>query len=334
MPARSVKQKVVQFSAPCTVKIHEQSCPAPSQDEVQVTTRISAISAGTEMLAYRGQIPAGMAMDASIPELAQTVRYPLTYGYCTVGYVSACGARTDTEWLGKRVFGFHPHATRYNTRPEDLIPLPPALADEDALFLPNMETAVGLALDGRPLIGESVLVVGQGVVGLLLSSTLSLCPLLQVDIIDLSSKRLQRGKGRGINDGYIDPALIETKYDLSYEVSGNPDGLRTAIAHTGTSGRVIIGSWYGSKEATLDLGGAFHRSKITLYSSQVSELDPALSGRWTKKRRMDLAVEMLSAIEPRQFITHEFDFEKAADAYALIDAGSPELVQVILRHPT
>ena len=334
MQPMSEIQKVVRFSAPRTVEIHEQSCRPPAPDEVQVTTRISAISAGTEMLAYRGQLPAGMAMDASIPELAQTARYPLTYGYCTVGYVSARGTRVDVEWLGKRVFGFHPHATRYNTRPEDLIPLPSALADEDALFLPNMETAVGLALDGRPLIGEAVLVVGQGVVGLLLSSVLFLYPLLQVDIVDLSAKRLERGRACRINEGYADPALIETKYDLSYEVSGNPDGLRTAIAHTGTSGRVIIGSWYGSKEARLDLGGAFHRSKITLYSSQVSDLDPALSGRWTKKRRMELAVEMLSKIKPRQFITHEFDLEKAADAYALIDAGSQEPIQVILRHPT
>lgn len=333
MPDKPVKQKIVRFSAPYAVEIHEHSMPEPAPGEVQVTTQVSAISAGTEMLAYRGQMPAGIALDASIAEFGQTVRYPLTYGYCAVGYVSACGAQVDRAWLGTRVFGFHPHASVYNVSPEALIQLPPALADEDALFLPNMETAIGLALDGRPLIGESVLVIGQGVVGLLLVAVLRGYPLLHIDTIDFFRNRLLRGEGLGVNTGFLSPTAVHNAYDLTYEVSGNPDGLQTAIARTGASGRVIIGSWYGSKEAVLDLGGAFHRSKITLYSSQVSELDPSLSGRWTKKRRLDLAIKILSQIQPRQFITHEFDLEQAAAAYALIDEGSPDLVQVILRHP-
>jgi len=53
------------------------------------------------------------------------------------------------------------------------------------------------------------------------------------------------------------------------------------------SGRVVIGSWYGSKPVQLDLGGAFHRSRIRLISSQVSSLAPELSGRWDKSRRFE-----------------------------------------------
>lgn len=333
MASRAVIQKLLRFRAPYDVEVLEQSCPPLAPDEVQVTTRLSAISAGTEMLAYRGQLPADMALDTSIPELAHALQYPLAYGYCSVGYISNCGSKTDRSWLGKRVFGFHPHATVFHSRPERLISLPQHLSDEDALFLPNMETAVGLVLDGRPLIGESVLIVGQGVVGLLLASVLTEYPLLQLEAVDLNTKRRIRGEQFGIQTSYGGGPFIEGMYDLTYEVSGNPDGLRTAISHTGASGRVIIASWYGSKDVKLDLGGSFHRSKITLYSSQVSELDPVLSGRWTKKRRLDLAMEMLSKVQPRQLITHEFDLEDVARAYALVDAGSPDLVQVILKHP-
>lgn len=95
------------------------------------------------------------------------------------------------------------------------------------------------------------------------------------------------------------------------------------------NGRILIGSWYGSKRANLDLGGSFHRRQIQLISSQVSHLAPRWQGRWSKARRLAVAWEMLQKVQPQQLITHRFPLAQAANAYELIDMRPETAVQVV-----
>ncbi len=90
----------------------------------------------------------------------------------------------------------------------------------------------------------------------------------------------------------------------------------------------------GAKRAELDLGGRFHRSRIRLISSQVSSLSPELSGRWDKRRRFSLAWEMIAEIDPSRWITHRFPFDRAAEAYQLLDHSPQEAIQVLLTYPS
>jgi threonine dehydrogenase-like Zn-dependent dehydrogenase len=120
--------------------------------------------------------------------------------------------------------------------------------------------------------------------------------------------------------------------DLCFELSGAPEALDQAIAVTGFDGRVVVGSWYGQKRASLDLGGRFHRSRIRLVSSQVSTLAPALTGRWSKARRFELAWEMLRQVRLARLVTQRFPVEQAAEAYQLIDQQPGETIQVLLTY--
>jgi threonine dehydrogenase-like Zn-dependent dehydrogenase len=120
--------------------------------------------------------------------------------------------------------------------------------------------------------------------------------------------------------------------DLSLELSGAPAALDDAIASTGFGGRVIIGSWYGEKQTVLDLGGAFHRSRIQLISSQVSTIAPGLRGRWDKARRFGVAWEALERVRPGKWITHRFPLEQAGEAYRLLDTSPEETVQVLFKY--
>ena len=116
------------------------------------------------------------------------------------------------------------------------------------------------------------------------------------------------------------------------ELSGSPSALNDAIALTGFGGRVVIGSWYGEKQAILDLGGEFHRSRIKLISSQVSTIAPELSGRWDKGRRFQVAWDALERIHPEKWITHRFPLDEAAQAYSLLDKNPEETIQIILQY--
>jgi 2-desacetyl-2-hydroxyethyl bacteriochlorophyllide A dehydrogenase len=334
------------FLAPYQVALQDEEVPPPAYGQVLVQTLISAISSGTELLIYRGLAPPDLARDETIPALAGDFSFPLKYGYAAVGRVMARGPGVAPEWQGRVVFAFHPHARLFLATPDELLPLPPGMSPEDAVFFPNMETAVTLLLDGQPLMGEQVAVFGQGAVGLLLTALLARWPLASLVTLDLYPKRRLTSETLGAQvsldpsaPGAIDQLLAALQgprpypgADLAYEVSGNPAALDQAIAATGFSGRVVIGSWYGRKLAELCLGGRFHRSRIRLISSQVSSLAPELTGRWNKARRYQTTWQMLREIQPSRLITHRFPLQEADAAYALLDHDPGDVIQVILTY--
>ena len=273
----------------------------PGEGQVLAETLVSAISPGTELRIYRGEVPPGMPLDATIPALAGEFAYPLRYGYAAVARVAELGAAVDPGWRGRLVVGFHPHQSHFLARPGELIPVPAGLSPEDAAFLPNVETAVNFLMDGRPIVGERVAVFGQGVVGLLTTALLARLPLTELVALDRHPLRRRWALELGAHAAE-DPAAagvldrLRGTADLTYELSGDPAALDPAIATTGFGGRVVVGSWYGDRPATLNLGGAFHRSRIELVSSQVSTSAPRWTARWTKARRLEVAWRMLAAI--------------------------------------
>jgi 2-desacetyl-2-hydroxyethyl bacteriochlorophyllide A dehydrogenase len=322
------------FTAPRRVEIRPADQPAPQPGSLLVETVCSAISPGTEMMIYRGELPRGMSADAGIPALSGELAYPLQYGYAAVGRVTR-GSPGDAHLpggappAGSLVFAFQPHQTRFAAPPSGLIPLPQGIPPEAAVFLPNMETAVNFVMDGAPVIGERVAAVGQGVVGLLTTALLAQFPLAELVTFDKYPLRREASLKMGAHQA--SPATDGFgNFDLVYELSGSPAALDDAIALCGFDGRVVIGSWYGSKRAPVDLGGHFHRSRIRLIGSQVSTFAPALTGRWTKARRFDVAWDMIRKLRPETLITHRFPFARAADAYRLLDEQPDAAIQPLL----
>jgi len=339
-----MERQVLYFKAPRRVVTEREPLPSPSFGQMLVQTIISAISPGTELLIYRGQAPAGLAKDDTISALAGDFSFPLKYGYAVVGRVLEVGRGVAPGWEDRLVFAFHPHESHFLATPDELLRLPDGLTPEDAVFFPNMETAVTFLLDGQPLAGEQVAVFGQGIVGLLLTALLSRWPLSSLVTLDLYPKRRLLSEELGAHVS-LDPSQTDTPErlcdylqgtgpypgaDLCYEVSGNPAALDQAIAASGFSGRVVIGSWYGLKRSDLNLGGRFHRSRVRLIGSQVSSIAPELTGRWNKTRRYQVTWEMLAQIQPASFITHRFPIAQAAQAYELIDRQPEDVIQVIL----
>ncbi|GAB4545422.1 MAG: zinc-binding alcohol dehydrogenase [Anaerolineales bacterium] len=325
-------RKILYFTAPKQVEVREERLPVLGDDEALVETLYSAISAGTEMLVYRGQFS---QMTDEQDEISSALQYPLTYGYSCVGRVVETGKTVDKSWKGKNVFSFQPHSSFFIAQASSLLPLPHEILPEAACFLPNMETAVNLVQDGAPILGERVLVLGQGVVGLLTAALLSEFPLSALSTHDLYPLR-QKALGLPVEKldggGNAQSGYANELFDLVFELSGAPAALDDAIALTKFSGRIVIGSWYGQKRAPLDLGGRFHRSRIKLIASQVSSIAPELSARWSKTRRFEVAWRALARIKPERWITRRFPLADAAKAYQLLDERPEETIQVIFEH--
>ena len=342
-----MKRKTVYFPAPRQVELREEPLPALGAEDVLVETICSSISAGTEMLVYRGQFP---HLSDSRDTLSSDLCFPLAFGYACVGTIKDIGKQADKSLRDKLVFGFAPHTSAFICHPSTLIFAPASLHAEACSFLPNMETAVNLIHDAAPILGERVLVLGQGVVGLLVASLLKEFPLDQLVSSDCYDLRRKASREIGVDDSFDSDKLKDGNsnkidksprkpqsayaqtFDLTFELTGSPSALDDAIAMTAFSGRIVIGSWYGEKRAEVDLGGAFHRSRIKLISSQVSTIAPELSGRWDKARRFNVAWEALRRIQPQKWITHRFPIDKAAEAYRLLDEHPQKTIQVLLEY--
>jgi len=359
--ANRVKRRAVLFTAPGAVEVCREEMAPPQGDELLVETVVSAISAGTEMLFYRGQVPAGMSADSSIEGLTGEVSYPLKYGYACVGRIceTVCPPTRQAETAGavgqpdaageeddRYYFAFHPHESHFYASPEVLLPVPEGMAPAQAALLPNAETAVNLVMDGAPLVGERVLVMGLGIVGLLTTALLAQFPLAALIAVDplAQRRRIARRLGasqtldpggedgaEGLREALAD-AGEQLGADLIYELSGQPPALDAAVSAAGFDSRIVVGSWYGTKAAALQLGGSFHRNRVRLISSQVSTVAPQLRGRWTKARRMESAWQLLTKLPAEELISHRFPLEQAAEAYRLIDSCPEQTLQVILNY--
>ena len=334
----------VTFAGPRRVEIQHDETAGPGPGRALIRARVSAISAGTELLVYRGQAPSDMAADETIAALGGALAFPLRYGYAAAGDVVAIGEGVDAAMIGRRVFAFNPHESLFEAEPESLMEIPPSISYEDAVMLPSMETAVNFAMDGAPLVGENALVIGQGVIGLLTTALLAQMPLASLITLDTIEARREMSMELGATAaldpnasgamGAIASAFGGNGADLTYELSGRPEALDTAIALTGYAGRIVIGSWYGTKRAPIDLGGSFHRSRIRLISSQVTTIAPELSGRWDKQRQFETAWRMLERARPSRLVSHRFHVEDAADAYKLLDEQPEQALQVLLTYDT
>ena len=327
------------FAGPRRVELVEEPLGAPPPGHALVRTLVSAVSAGTELLAYRGQLPPDMPRDETLGALrAGTFTYPFSYGYAAVGEVRAVGADVDPLWLGRRVFAFEPHATAFVAPVGELQAVPDGVDAERAALLAHMETAVNLVLDGAPLLGERVLVLGQGTVGLLTTALLARFPLAALAIAEprpwrREAARALAGRSLPSEPDEVRRALGPGGADLVYELTGDPAALDAAIAAAGHEARVVVGSWYGGKRAAVDLGGRFHRARLRLVSSQVSHLGAGLSARWDRARRFEAAWRALADVDTRPLVSHRIAFADAASAYALLDDDAAGVIQVILTYP-
>jgi 2-desacetyl-2-hydroxyethyl bacteriochlorophyllide A dehydrogenase len=333
--------RAVWFTAARTVELRDEAVGEPGPGQVLVEAELSGISAGTELLAYRGQIPPGLKPD--LPTVGGSFDFPLKFGYACIGRVVAVGPGEGPGLSpGQRVFALHPHQSRFVAPAELVIPLAERVQTEAGIFFANLETAFNVVLDAHPRLGETVAVFGQGVVGLLVTRLLRLAGASKLIAVDPLAIRRRAALRMGA-DLALDPAdaaapLLRERgggggLDLAVEASGSPAALQAAIDAVAFQGTVVACAWYGAKPVQLDLGSRFHRERIRLISSQVSNLDPALTPRWDRHRRTVAVLDLLARLpELPSLITHRFSVEDAPAAYRLLDERPGDALQVVFSY--
>jgi 2-desacetyl-2-hydroxyethyl bacteriochlorophyllide A dehydrogenase len=331
------RASAVWFTGPRSVEIRTAWAPAPGAGQVRVAAIASAISHGTEMLVYRGQVPANLPLD--LPSLDGSFGFPIKYGYASTGRVLDVGPEVKGIAEGDAVFALHPHQSLYTVSADLVMRLPDALDPVLGVFTANLETAVNVLLDTPLVLGETVVIFGLGAVGLLIAQLVRRSGVARVIGVDPLERRRALARSLGLDVVLApDAGLVESVRDLTdgrgvdvaIEVSGAPPALQTAVDAVAVEGAVVAVSWYGAKPVPLMLGGHFHRGRIRIRSSQVGMLNPSLAPRWDRARRTALVLDLLVQLPLADLISHRYPLNEAAEAYRLVDRCPGEAMQVLL----
>jgi 2-desacetyl-2-hydroxyethyl bacteriochlorophyllide A dehydrogenase len=304
--------------APRCVEIMEVPTPRPAAGEAIVRTLFSGISSGTEGLVYRGEVGADVALDDTIGALGGAFRYPFAYGYACVG---------EVEGSGQLVFAFHPHQDLFAAARSDLVALPAVEPAAGTLF-PLVETALQVTLDAETGYRDQVVILGAGVLGLLTALLLQRSGQRPL-VAEPQAWRRSLAASLGITAAA--PEDLEAReVPLVIDASGNPDAPAAALGLLAHEGTLLVASWFGTKPVALPLGGAFHRRRLTIRSTQVSTIPARLSGTWTRSRRRQVAAELMPELPLAALSTHVFPFGQAAKAFRAVEEGTPGLMHAVL----
>jgi threonine dehydrogenase-like Zn-dependent dehydrogenase len=159
-------------------------------------------------------------------------------------------------------------------------------------------------------------------------------------VVDPLASRRERASWIGA-DAIVDPtdapAAIEEHTsgrgaDVYIEASGAPAALQAALQGTGREGTIAVVAYYGNKPITLTLAPEFHLRRLRIVSSQNASIGSGLQPRWDTERRMDVAMGRLQRIDISRLITHRFPFDRATEAYRLLDEQPTDALAVILEY--
>jgi threonine dehydrogenase-like Zn-dependent dehydrogenase len=209
--------------------------------------------------------------------------------------------------------------------------LPSGVPARRGVLAANMETALNGLWDSGAGPGDSIMVVGAGVVGCLVAFLAARLPGATVTLVDVDPARRPLAEALGCR--FAKPLDAPGDMDVVVHASGTGPGLACALACAGFEASVVEMSWYGDAMVRAPLGLDFHSRRLRLVSSQVGHVPPARRARWTLARRLDMALTLLADDRLDALITEEVAFDDLPrEMPRLLAPGAPGLTAAI-RYP-
>ena len=273
----------------------------------RVDTLYTGISRGTERLVLSGTIPDSEHQRMRAPFQQGDFPFPVKYGYSNVGRA------VEGIHAGRHVFSLFPHQDSFRLPDEALIPLPQALPPERAVLAANMETALNILWDSGAGAGDRITVIGAGLVGLLVTHLAARLPGAEVTVIDTQPARANIVAQMGAS--FVTPDDAMGEQDVVIHTSASQAGLVQALSLAAPQATVTEASWHGSAQVALPLGGAFHSRRLRIVSSQVGSVPVDRAPRWSLRRRLTKALDLLTDDRLDTLISGETPFSQIAPAY-------------------
>jgi predicted dehydrogenase/threonine dehydrogenase-like Zn-dependent dehydrogenase len=341
--------------------------PSLQKDHVLIRTQRTLVSAGTErMLIEFGRASmldrvreqpdkVKMVLDkirtdgllSALDAVRSKLDQPLALGYCNVGTVIEAGADVTQLRPGDRVVSNGSHAGVVSVPKNLCARIPDSVGDESAVF--TVLGAVGLQglRLAQPTLGETVVVTGLGLVGLMTVQMLRAhgCRVVGIDYdskrlemarefgaypvnasadIDIVARAIDFSRGRGV-DAVILTASTESSEPISQ--AAKMCRKRGRIVLVGVTGLRLSRQDFYEKEISFQVSCSYGPGRYDASYEQQGKDYPVGFVRWTEQRNFEAVLDLMSAkaLDVTPLITHRFSIERAEDAYAVLTSGEPSL---------
>jgi 2-desacetyl-2-hydroxyethyl bacteriochlorophyllide A dehydrogenase len=342
------------LTAPRELRLVEYEEAPLRPGQVRAEAIISGISHGTELAAYRGTSPhAAGRFDRELRLFVEGAGplYPQTLGYEWVGVVREVGVEVAGFGAGDVVHLPLPHRGTHTfaaageaERPSPGL-VPAGLEPEAATMLESARIALAAVHDARVKVGDHVAVFGLGVFGLLAVQLARLSGAGRIDAVDPIERRRTLAETLGA-DRTLDPGAQDVGReltcsserggaDVAIEFSGRYDALHEALRSVCLGGTVVAAGFYQGGAGELRLGEEFHHNRLTLVGSMSGWGAPHRDApAWDRLRLRATAADFLArgALRTDGFVTHRVPFDRAAEAYELVDRAPEDVLRVVLTY--
>jgi predicted dehydrogenase/threonine dehydrogenase-like Zn-dependent dehydrogenase len=281
----------------------------------------------------------------TIHAVRNKLEQPLPMGYSNVGRVLEVGAGVEGFSIGERVVSNGKHAEIVCVSRNLCARIPESVSDEAASFT----VVSAIALQGirlvAPSLGESMVVTGLGLIGLITVQLLRAhgCRVLGVDFdpdklalarefgaetVDLSSGQdpvhaaARFSRGRGV-DGVIITA--STKSNEPVHQAANMCRKRGRIVLVGVAGLELSRADFYEKELTFQVSCSYGPGRYDAAYEEQGQDYPFGFVRWTEQRNFEAVLDMMAEgrLDVTRLISHRFPLEQAAEAYKLLSDHKP-----------
>ena len=301
----------------------------PEPHHVVIKAACSLISAGTELAIYSGS-----HIGFTIPNPPEWLKFPIGQGYAMAGTVEAVGSEVESWTVGDRVLASARHGdwavcdvrtTVIRLVPEGVSMEAGALARLGGISL------VGVR-QGEVTLGETVVVVGLGLIGQFaaqLSYLSGARPVIGVDLLPKRAAVATANGSRGLNADVAEVSRGVREItggrmaEVVIEATGNPEVLPAVLDLAAEGGRVVLlGSLRGKVE--IDAYSTVHRMGISLVGAhdRLSVHPYTLRDPWIRERNLDLVLDLFAdgSLKSDGLISHRIQPDDVHETYeALID---------------
>jgi 2-desacetyl-2-hydroxyethyl bacteriochlorophyllide A dehydrogenase len=340
------------IAEPRTIELCEIEVPEPGPGQVLLRILYSGISHGTEMNWYRGDVPQqGKTLRDGLFEDDPDAEppYPSRQGYEEVGEVVRVGDGVDDVRHGERyavTVGHRQYAVVNRDAPY-FHRLPDDFDPKSGIFLALAGVSLDSYLSSRIRLGESAVIFGQGVVGLLLTHLCRLAGVEPIIAVDPIPGRREEAVGAGAHHAFSpdEPDLARTirtitrgkGVDVAFEMSGSYRALHEAFRVTANPyGLVLAGGFFSGEGRGLSLGAEFHHSSHGAGGAmRMQAIDQRLeseTAQWGLRRVLDHVWKLITdgSLPVADYITHVMPGTQAADAFHLVDETPEKCLKVVL----
>lgn len=293
-----MKTKTITFTAPCIAELVENEIGLPKENEVQVKLVVSSISSGTERSNLIG--------DPNVsPSPGTPVIFPRTLGYSSSGVVTAVGSNATEFKVGDRVaMSWTVHTQYINMDKSCVYKISDNITFEDAALFHIGIFPLAAIRKCRLEIGESAIIMGMGVLGLVSISLLKLAGAAPIIAVDPVAEKREKALSVGA-DYALDPydaefakkvkALTDGGANVGIEVTGIGAGLNGILDCMAKFGRVALLGCTRNKNFTIDYYHKVHAPGITLIGAHtLARPDFESHGGWWTQHDDIFAIKKLT----------------------------------------